>query len=139
MVVDDDRRGDRETFANAEEVEVLVDDIVVPVDFAGVGIAGLGADRDGRLQCRDLGGRQFRRESCVASCQVTVSPAALSVAVGRSLRSGSVKATTPSGVELIAVLLVTPGSSLVEFAKIELPIDPRQVVGSREDHRHLLG
>ena len=39
VVIDEDRRGDREAFANAEEVEVLVDNVVVPVDFAGVGIA----------------------------------------------------------------------------------------------------
>ena len=33
MVIDEDRRGDREAFANAEEVEVLVDNVVVPVDL----------------------------------------------------------------------------------------------------------
>src|SRR5262245_26396230 len=55
VVIDEDLRGDREAFANAEEVEVLVDNVVVPVDFAGVGIAGLGADRDACFQYRDLG------------------------------------------------------------------------------------
>ena len=60
-------------------------------------------------------------KSWVASCQVTVSPAVLSVAVGRSLRSGSVKATIPRGVESINELLVRFGRSLVEFAKTELP------------------
>src|SRR6476660_3039031 len=62
MVIDEDRRGDREAFTDAEEVEVLVDNVVVPVDFAGVGIAYLGADRDGCFQYRDLGWRQFRRK-----------------------------------------------------------------------------
>ena len=62
VVIDDNRRGDRQRFAAGKEVEIAIDDIVVPVDVAGVGIAGLGADRDGRLQRRDLGRCQFRGE-----------------------------------------------------------------------------
>jgi heme/copper-type cytochrome/quinol oxidase subunit 1 len=44
-----------------------------------------------------------------------------SVAVGRSLRSGSENATKSRGVESINGLLVKFGRSLVEFAKSELP------------------
>ena len=59
VVVDDDGRGNREAFADAKEVELVVDDAVAPVDFAGIGVAGLSADCERCLQRCDLVGGQL--------------------------------------------------------------------------------
>jgi hypothetical protein len=44
MVINDNRRGDREAFATTEEIEILVDNVVVPVDVAGIGISFVWSD-----------------------------------------------------------------------------------------------
>ena len=140
MVVDDDRRGDREAFANAEEVEVLVDDVVVPVDFAGVGIARLGADRDGCLQCRDLGWRQFRRkvmggvlpgDRLARGIERGGRPIVeVGIGEGNDAERGRIDRRTVGYVRKFTGRIRQNRAS---------GIDHRQIVGSREDHRHLLG
>jgi len=47
----------------------------MPVDVAGVGISGLGADRDGRSNVATLGRRPVLSEIMAGVLQVTVSPA----------------------------------------------------------------
>jgi hypothetical protein len=61
VVVNDDRRGNGDSFPVTEEVELFVNDAVVPVDFAGIGVARLSADCECCLERCDLGGGQLRR------------------------------------------------------------------------------
>ena len=59
MVSNGDGRGNRDFFANGKKVQILVDDLISPVDITGIGIACLRGDREGRFEECDLGGSQL--------------------------------------------------------------------------------
>ena len=107
--------------AEAKEFQELVDDVIEPVDLAGISIAkNSGPIWNAASKPAICAALSCGVKSCEAFCQVTVWWAISIVAVGRSLRSGSENAISPK-VELIAELLVTFGCSLPEFVKMELP------------------
>ena len=60
VVINGDGRGNSEALADRKKVKILVDDLVAPVDVAGIGVARLRGDRDGPFEQCDLGGSQLR-------------------------------------------------------------------------------